>query len=166
MDGVNLLDAHSFIWMFWKIDKYYETAEPNNYYVPVIGRDKETTVTARIGQSQYRKNLLHYWDSKCSVTGCTQTGMLKASHIKPWRDSTPEEKGNIYNGLLLIPNLDSAFDGGYISFDDNGLIMISDVLTADDCRSLGIDPEMRLRKIEHQHRQYLEYHRTHIFKNG
>ena len=30
------------------------------------------------------------------------------------------------NGLLLVPNLDSAFDRGYISFDNDGKIIISD----------------------------------------
>ena len=163
IDGVSLLDAHSFLWMFWKIDKYYETAEPDPYLVPVIGGETQTIVTARIGQSQYRKNLLQFWDGKCSVTGCSEEHLLKASHIKPWRDSTPEEKGDIYNGLLLIPNLDAAFDGGYISFDDDGKIMISARLTAEGCLKLGISKEMKLRKVTDKHRQYLAYHRSLIF---
>jgi 5-methylcytosine-specific restriction protein A len=54
--------------------------------------------------------------------------LLKASHIKPWRDSDNAERLDIYNGLLLIPNLDSAFDKGYISFDDGGKIIISDMI--------------------------------------
>ena len=49
--------------------------------------------------------------------------VLIASHIKPWKDSDENERLDIDNGLLLCPNHDKAFDRGYISFDDNGLII-------------------------------------------
>lgn len=35
---------------------------------------------------------------------------------------------SLYKGLLLCPNHDKAFDRGYIAFNDNGLIIISDEL--------------------------------------
>ena len=166
IDGINLLDAHSFLWMFWKIDKYYETVSEEPYIVHIEGSDTVVTTTARIGQSQYRKNLLALWDNKCSVTGCTEVGLLTASHIKPWRDSNPEEKGDVYNGLLLTPNLDAAFDEGYISFDDSGRILVSDRLTEDNCKNLGIDREMKMRRISEAHRRYLAYHREKVFINN
>ena len=163
IEGINLLDAHSFVWMFSKIDEYYEESADKPYFVPVQGSNKEVTTTARVGQSQYRKNLLAYWDNKCSVTGCSNPDFLIASHIKPWRDSTAEEKGDVYNGLLLIPNLDAAFDQGYISFGDDGSILISDKLSNSDRKILGIRSDMNLRKIEDKHKAYLEYHRKNIF---
>lgn len=163
IDGVNLLDAHSFVWMFWKINKYFETVSEEPYFDQVQGSDTTVVTTARIGQSQYRKHLLQYWDNKCSVTGCSEVELLTASHIKPWRDSTPEEKGDVYNGLLLTPNLDAAFDSGYISFDDEGSILISDKLSDENCKKLGISRDMRLRTITDVHRQYLAYHRDTIY---
>ena len=163
IEGINLLDAHSFVWMFPKIDEYYEKSAEEPYFVPVQGSNKEVTTTARIGQSQYRKNLLKFWDNKCSVTSCGNVSFLKASHIKPWRDSTAEEKGDVYNGLLLIPNLDVAFDQGYISFDNSGKIIISDKLSNDDCEKLGINKNLKLKKVEDGHRAYLDYHRKNVF---
>ena len=57
---------------------------------------------------------MEYWDSKCAVTGLAIPELLKASHIKPWKDSTDEERLDIFNGLLLAPHLDAAFDRGFI----------------------------------------------------
>ena len=57
---------------------------------------------------------------------------LIASHIKPWACSESGEKLDIDNGLLLCPNHDALFDSGYISFDENGVIMISEHLKRDD----------------------------------
>lgn len=162
--GVNLLDAHSFVWMLPKIDDYYDEYAEEPYFIPVLGDSKLAEVSVRIGQSKYRKNLLEYWNNKCSVTGCSNKIFLTASHIKPWRDSNSEEKGDVYNGFLLIPNLDIAFDGGFITFDNDGSIVISKELSADDCIVLGINKDMKLRKIEDKHREYLEYHRNYIFK--
>ena len=51
--------------------------------------------------------------------------MLLASHIKPWRDSNHQERLDKFNGLLLLANLDKAFDLGFISFDDSGKVPIS-----------------------------------------
>jgi 5-methylcytosine-specific restriction protein A len=63
-----------------------------------------------------------------------------------------------------VPNLDAAFDKGFISFADDGAIMISNFLTADEQNKLGIHHEMRITRIEKQHCQYLNYHREHVFK--
>lgn len=85
---------------------------------------------------------------------------MRASHIYPWRKSTNEERLDKFNGLLLTPNLDHAFDQGLISFDDDGLILIKDkILNPVVLLALNINKEMRLRKISVQHHQYLEKHR-------
>ena len=39
---------------------------------------------------------------------------LVASHTKPWRDSTNEERLDGENGLLLTPTIDHLFDKGFI----------------------------------------------------
>ena len=67
------------------------------------------------------------------------------------------------NGLLLLPNLDKAFDRGLISFADDGAILMAKALTANLKQLLGINREMRLRKILRYHHAYLKYHRQHIF---
>jgi hypothetical protein len=39
---------------------------------------------------------------------------LRASHCKPWRDATNEERLNRENGLLLTPSIDHLFERGAI----------------------------------------------------
>jgi hypothetical protein len=124
---------------------------------------RETIVQSRIGQGQFRLSLIAYWQG-CSVTGCSQVEILKASHIKPWRDSTNNERLNIYNGLLLLPNLDACFDIGFISFSDEGKILVSSQLGDTTLAQLGIKREMELLKIEQEHKEFLGYHRQKVFR--
>ena len=72
----------------------------------------------------------------------------------------------MFNGILLSPSLDAAFDGGFISFDDRGALMLSDTLNAAATAALGFDPEMRLRSISDAHRHYLKWHRDQVFTSN
>ncbi|HIF9263909.1 TPA: HNH endonuclease [Photobacterium damselae] len=120
------------------------------------------TVKTRIGQTIYRQKLLDYWNNKCAVTGLSITPLLMASHIKPWCVSNDEERLDKYNGLLLNPTLDKLFDQGYITFQNNGMIEISPLIS-DSMESLDINPNLSI-KFEDEHNKYLQYHREHIFK--
>ncbi|MHA3097386.1 HNH endonuclease, partial [Acinetobacter brisouii] len=124
--------------------------------------ERDALIKARVGQHGYRQALLDYWNG-CAVTGCTVDSLLIASHIKPW-SVDKEARLDVYNGLLLSPTLDLAFDKGLISFDDNGLIILSSQLSKEDRLQLHLDHSLRLRKLASQHRPYLEWHRTHLFK--
>ncbi|KAF5037046.1 HNH endonuclease [Methanoculleus sp. UBA430] len=138
--------------------------ECKDTYEDLPKTQRESIILSRIGQGAFRSGLVNYWGT-CAVTGCSLTRLLRASHIKPWRDSDNAERLDIYNGLLLIPNLDSAFDLGYISFDNEGKIIISDKLSENDRNELGIHPGMNLRNIEKNHVRYLNYHRREIFRD-
>ena len=158
-----LLDAHSFAWILaaqmWKANKTGDIRE----CLDRSTSEREAIVKARIGQELFRQSLLEYW-STCAVTGCKEENLLRASHIKPWSIATLEERLDLYNGLLLSPALDVCFDSGYVSFDDKGGILISESLTADDAKALGINSKMRLRRVEPKHKKYLAFHREHVFK--
>ncbi len=123
--------------------------------------DKITLIKTRIGQGEFRNGLISYWKG-CAVTGYKTPNMLIASHIKPWRDSNNQERLDSFNGLLLTPNIDKAFDTGFISFDSKGKILISDIF--DSPKGLGIEDGMRI-NFENAHRSYLEYHRDVVFMN-
>ena len=92
----------------------------------------------------------------CAVTGYGMPAMLVASHIKPWRSATNTERLDPDNGLLLLANLDKAFDRGFISFADNGEIIIAPALERPEV--LGIRDDMRL-NVRTQNVKYLQYHR-------
>lgn len=125
------------------------------------GTERERWIKTRLGQGDYRKHLMALWGGQCSVSGYTAPDFLIASHIKPWRSSSDEERLDPANGLLLIPNLDRAFDQGYISFDARGQILISDVLSSP--ATLGIYPSLKLRQVLPEQRLYLEYHRDVLY---
>jgi hypothetical protein len=126
-------------------------------------KDRDVYTKARIGQGVFRERLVTYWE-RCSVTGCEETSILIASHIKPWRNCTVDEAKTMTNGLLLIPNLDSLFDKGFISFDNDGAILLSPQLSSAVADQLGVKKSMCLRKIIPQHQPYLEFHRANIFR--
>lgn len=89
--------------------------------------------------------------------------MLRASHIKPWKYCNDAERLDLYNGLLLTPNYDALFEKGFISFDDDGKIILSSKLDHNERILYGITSTLLI-SIEHGHKQYLEFHRTHIFQ--
>ena len=142
-----------------EIEKYHPT------YRNLPETEREAIIQSRIGQGRFRAKLKNYWRG-CAVTSCQRVELLRASHIKPWRSSSNEERLDVYNGLLLIPNLDVAFDNGLVSFATDGKIIISDLLTEDDKLKLGIHSDMRISKIDKQHHKYLEYHKQNVFNKS
>jgi putative restriction endonuclease len=72
--------------------------------------ERQALVKSRIGQGPFREALVKRWDGRCAVTGFAIVKLLRASHIKPWRDSNHAERLDPYNGLLLAPGYDAAFD--------------------------------------------------------
>lgn len=129
--------------------------------------EREQLILSRLGQGEYRNKLVEYWNG-CAVTDCTFVPLLRASHIKPWRDCNGTERHDVYNGLLLAPHIDAAFDVGLISFDDAGKILISSSFPSQDAYSLRITPKLKIRTsmLTTKHREYLEYHRMHVFRNA
>jgi len=118
---------------------------------------KKAIILSRIGQGTFRKGLINYWQC-CSVSGFTSTWILIASHIKPWRVSDNNERLDVFNGLLLLPNLDKLFDKGYMSFDANGRVIYSKLLNAEDKKTLHLTDDLKLRMISPNHVPYLKYH--------
>ncbi len=119
-------------------------------------------VKCRIGQGTFRQRVITHWAS-CSVTGYTDTSMLVASHIKPWRACTNSERLDPFNGLLLTPNIDRAFDGGLITFDEQGRILLSNLLT--EPQKLGITGELYV-SLSSEHQPFMSFHRSVVFRAG
>lgn len=121
----------------------------------------ESVVKTRIGQSIFKKALFAV-EKKCKLCGVSDERFLVASHIKPWSQSNNQERLDVNNGLLLCPNHDALFDKSYISFDDKGLILISDSLDEVSKVFLNINKTMNIRMNERQ-RKYMEWHRENKF---
>ena len=87
---------------------------------------------------------------------------LVASHCKPWRDSTNEERLEGENGLLLTPSIDHLFDRGFIGFEDNGRLIISPVAHLPSLKRMGIEvnESLKVGVFSNGQRKFLEFHRN------
>lgn len=129
--------------------------------------ERDSIIKSRLGQGAFRRKLVEYWQG-CAVTGATYIPMLKASHIKPWRVSDNNERLEVFNGLLLPPNVDAAFDAGLVTFDESGRIVMSKRITGVPAYEFRISPKMRINqnKLSSSHEPYLAYHRENVFVGG
>lgn len=136
--------------------------EKQSHSLPSEKTTRKAVVDARVGQGPFREDLFTLWGERCAVLEITTSAMLRASHIKPWKDSDNKQRLDKYNGLLLSASLDLAFDAGLISFKDTGEIIISPLFA--DAHMCAIYPDMKLKNVFQENKPYLAYHRQHVFK--
>lgn len=117
-------------------------------------------------QGFYKDNLMQEFKHTCPICGIDIPHMLIASHIRPFRDCAHLiESSDHSNGIILCKNHDFLFDQGYISFDDNGHIIISSRLKEEDYSKYSISKDYVLPNIllSKRRKMFLNYHRNHIF---
>lgn len=155
---VSLLDAHSFAWMISRTIEGNELPKDNIKCLELSAKQRETIVNTRIGQEYFRDALINYW-GECAITRCRAVHLLRASHVKPWSKCNAMEAVDPFNGFLLSPTLDAAFDKGFITFDNTGKVLVSTYLKESDAKILGISSSLCLTRIDPKHKHYLKYHR-------
>ncbi|MBE7064325.1 MAG: HNH endonuclease [Ruminococcaceae bacterium] len=149
----------------------------NNSNVGIIdenipeGSEHITTVKARVNQNFFRNAVLSSYNSTCCITGICTPKLLIASHIKPWKNSTPTEKTDPRNGICLNALHDKAFDQGYITIQKDYTITISQHLKDIYSGSIieqyfGMYNGKQIIMPEKfiPNRKYLEYHNDVIFQ--
>ncbi|WP_425354722.1 HNH endonuclease [Burkholderia ambifaria] len=88
---------------------------------------------------------------------------MRAAHIHRWADFIDDTRArtDLENGLLLTANLDALFESGLVTFDDDGIIVISRRLDSTMRDKLAIHTDMRLRRPPSVKQcVYLQKHRT------
>lgn len=123
---------------------------------------KQQLVKARRGQGLFRSRV-EMIEKACRLTGVTKKSHLRASHIKPWSKSTDSEKLDGNNGLMLSPHIDHLFDRGYLSFTNDGYLLISKKLDQNVLILWKINTEVNVGKFNSHQAAYLEYHRNNCF---
>lgn len=135
-----------------------------------VGEDRITQATTRIGQNFFRSAVLSAYSGRCCVTGLSLPTLLVASHIVPWSHDSAN-RVNPRNGLLLSVLHDKAFDTGIITVRDDMTVQVShkysvrndkffsESISHYDGQSITL-PEKFTPK-----REFLSYHREHIFQN-
>lgn len=130
-------------------------------------KDKEdkSLRLARDGQGKYRELLLEQCRF-CPFTMIADERLLIASHIKPWAASSRTEKIDPYNGYILSPMFDKLFDRGFITFTSNRHVILSEFLSSDTWKRIGIknnDFIMQL-PMDEKRIEYLKFHHQSVFK--
>ena len=125
----------------------------------------ERLAVQRVGQDLFRAGLVDFWQGRCAVTGLAVSELLRASHIKPWADcATDDERLDVFNGLLLGPNLDAAFDGGFVTVAEDGVVVVSNALDRVAREALGLDRPLRVRGLKAEHLGYLRWHGERVWQ--
>lgn len=132
----------------------------------LLGIMKETEAEAkrklRLGQEQFKKTLGQLWNHKCALCDVKILALLRASHAKPWRDCSDEERLNPYNGILLCCNHDALYDRGFISFDEKGKICISKQIPKEEFSVYGISYDSQI-SCYPENIKFLNWHRKYIY---
>jgi hypothetical protein len=116
---------------------------------------------ARVGQGLFRKQVM-LLGSSCRVTGVRDPRLLIASHIKPWKDSSNEERLNGNNGIMLSPHIDALFDAHLISFEDGGEMLFHPTLPDEVLNRWSLRRDTRVERFIPEQAQFLDHHR-HVF---
>jgi putative restriction endonuclease len=166
---MSLMDAEANLIFNTFINRPFEDIEEDEHEAGIQGRTdisatiKQSLVNSRRGQGLFKSNVCLN-ERACRVTGVTDIKHLRASHIKPWSVSTDDEKLSGCNGLLLSPHIDHLFDQGFITFKDDGQLMVSARLDPAILIKWSIDPLKNVGKFKDEQLVFLAYHRQHIFK--
>ena len=125
--------------------------------------DREAIIRARCGQGLFKQRVMRI-ERKCRITGVENLTHLIASHCKPWRDASNEERLDGENGLLLTPSVDHLFDRGFIGFENSGELIISPVAHTLSLQRMGIETEHRVNvgPFTEGQKHFLEFHRNSV----
>lgn len=120
-------------------------------------------VRARRGQGQFRLKVLAI-EKQCRLTGLASEQFLVASHIKPWAVCTNAERLDGHNGLMLSPHVDRLFDRGWVSFDEDGSLLVASDEAEEALSAWGL-PRAGFAVGRFTPRQcaFLAYHRKNVF---
>jgi putative restriction endonuclease len=107
-----------------RIDLPISSASP---FVVVVGDPtrKPARRKDRKGQSQFRREILRNYGSKCCVSGVSVEALLEAAHIQPYID---ERSNHPQNGICLRVDLHRLFDAGLLTITADFTIQISGIL--------------------------------------
>lgn len=126
---------------------------------------KASLVLSRRGQGSFRERV-RFFEQECRVTGVKESQLLIASHIKPWKDSSNDERLNGHNGLFLSPHVDKLFDLGFITFEDSGKLVSSPLLDLDVLDKWHIARNIKVKAFDSVQSYFLDHHRENVFRDA
>ncbi|WP_404369067.1 HNH endonuclease [Corallococcus coralloides] len=161
----HVVDAEALRHLVHALDAISTAQEQEQADSPADAPTTETRLLrkARRGQGGFRADLLEYWTGTCPLTGVRIPELLRASHIKPWSRCTDRERLDPFNGLLLAAHFDALFDQGFISFTDEGVLLVAEALGAAEREVFRLAEKLPQLSVNPRHLPYLAHHREHVF---
>lgn len=123
--------------------------------------EKENIIKSRRGQGLFRKRV-SLIEGECRITKVNNPEHLIASHIKPWRHAENEQRLDEENGLFLTPHIDHLFDRGFISFEDNGKVIVAPRTDLESLVRMKVDTKSSVGSFSSGQKEYLDYHRNYV----
>lgn len=91
--------------------------------------------------------------------------LLRSSHIWSWAlCDTDEQRLDVFNRLLLSPNLDALFDGGWLPFMPTGAITIAPAFPKAALELLSVAADLHVHGVRAEHLPYLEFQPQRVFR--
>ena len=149
---------------YWRPFADFTQMASMQYAAQNYGKGKQSTNSRqRKKQVKYREELYNEF-RHCPFTHIDDFKLLIASHIKPYAVSTKKEQDDPNNGIILSPLYDKLFDKGFISFNEEGNILISDWLSPQNRERISFNYSPEDLYLNDQRKKYLEFHRENVFK--
>lgn len=130
----------------------------------ITSTEREAIVKSRVGQGIFRDKLISRY-SNCMICGISNERLLRASHIKDWSKSNDDERLDSDNGLLLCAQHDALFDNGLVYFDQEGKIVMSEYLSFEDRKILGLDENIVI-DMNESTKEYMAWHERDVKKKS
>lgn len=164
----NTSSLEQFLNRAWLLSRALPNALVDRYeksIAEISATERDATVRQRVGQNLFREGLLTLWDGCCAITGLDTPELLRASHAKPWAESSDIERLDVFNGLLLAAHWDAAFDSGLITISASGHVVPSSALSDAAIGVLKLSDDLCIR-LQPQHEPYLVWHRERVFRQS
>ncbi|MEZ5880060.1 MAG: HNH endonuclease [Nitratireductor sp.] len=123
---------------------------------------RSITAPARVGQAQFRREVLSAYANRCAVTGSEQIEILEAAHIVP---HSVGKDNDLNNGICLRSDIHSLFDCGLLSISENYTILIAHSVTDEYYTGLADLPlSMPVSAYNKPNPTSIAWHRQNVFR--
>ncbi|MGB6409156.1 MAG: HNH endonuclease [Planococcus donghaensis] len=122
----------------------------------------EIKTKMRRGKEQFRESLLPLWNGECPLCGIAISDVLRATHAKPWKDSSNAERLDPFNGIVLCANHSALYSAGHIAFTGGGRLHISSRIPEDQYPTYRLKKGMKI-PVSPEHATYLRWHKRIVF---
>ena len=135
--------------------------------------ETQATVKVRRGQQFFRQSVINAYGVRCCISGINDPRLLIASHIKPWRNCSDNDRVSPRNGLCLSTLHDAAFDAGLITLDEKLGVVLSKRLRSffpqqaleQNFVPFAGQPIRLPEKLAEPDGEFLRFHREEIFQS-